>query len=136
MAISIPCAGKPAMKTPVSGAQYVVLDEKGNELAKGTTDQQGLVVHDVPKTGKYSIGVSDPPRDMFGKAMRISDALLPKFLRLLTPLPDAAIEALLAPGTNPRDSKLALAEALPSFFARDEQDLGGSRPRHQMLVKS
>lgn len=51
-----------ADKTPVSGAQYVVLDEKGNELAKGTTDQQGLVVHDVPKAGKYSIGVSDPPQ--------------------------------------------------------------------------
>jgi len=51
-----------ADKKPVSGAQYVVLDDAGNELAKGTTDVQGLVVHDVPKSGTYSIGVSDPPQ--------------------------------------------------------------------------
>jgi tyrosyl-tRNA synthetase len=59
-----------------------------------------------------SIGLSDAPTDMFGKAMRISDALLPKFLRLLTQIPDAQIEALLSPDKNPRDAKLTMAADL------------------------
>jgi tyrosyl-tRNA synthetase len=63
-----------------------------------------------------SIGLSDPPRDMFGAAMRISDDLLPKYLRLLTDLDDREIDALLAPGTNPRDAKLRLAEALVARY--------------------
>jgi tyrosyl-tRNA synthetase len=63
-----------------------------------------------------SIGLTDPPKQMFGMAMRISDALLPKYLRLLTDLEDAEIDALLAAGTNPRDAKLRLAEALVSRY--------------------
>jgi tyrosyl-tRNA synthetase len=75
-----------------------------------------------------AIGITDPPGEMFGRTMRISDALLPKFLRLVSDLPDAGIDALLAPGTNPRDAKLALAEAVVARYhsraqaraARDE----------------
>lgn len=59
-----------------------------------------------------SIGLTEAPREMFGLAMRISDALLPKYLRLVTDLPDAEIDALLAPGAHPRDAKLRLAESL------------------------
>jgi tyrosyl-tRNA synthetase len=44
--------------------------------------------------------------------MRISDALLPKFLRLLTDIPQAEIDALLAEGRNPRDAKLSMAADL------------------------
>jgi tyrosyl-tRNA synthetase len=63
-----------------------------------------------------SIGVDDPPDDVFGKAMSVSDALMPKYLRLLTDLPDAEVEALLAEGVNPRDAKLRLAEALVARY--------------------
>ena len=63
-----------------------------------------------------SIGLDDPPDDVFGKAMSVSDALMPKYLRLLTDLTDAEVEALLAPGVNPRDAKLRLAEALVSRY--------------------
>jgi tyrosyl-tRNA synthetase len=63
-----------------------------------------------------SIGVTDPPGEMFGRTMRLSDALLGKFLRLVSDLPDDEIAALLAPGTNPRDAKLRLAEALVARY--------------------
>jgi tyrosyl-tRNA synthetase len=63
-----------------------------------------------------SIGLEDAPADVFGKAMRVSDALLPKFLRLLTDLPDAEIEALLRPEVNPRDAKLRMAESLVARY--------------------
>lgn len=59
-----------------------------------------------------AIGLADAPDAKFGAAMRISDALLPKYLRLLTDLTDEAVEALLAPGAHPRDAKLAMAEAV------------------------
>ena len=80
-------------------------------LVEGTDGQAKM-----SKSLGNSIGVTDAPKDMFGLAMRISDALLPKFLRTLTDLPDAAIDALLAPGTNPRDAKLAMAEALVARY--------------------
>ncbi len=63
-----------------------------------------------------SIGLTDPPKEMFGKAMSISDALLPKYLRLATDLPDTDIDALLAPGVNPRDAKMRLAESLVARY--------------------
>jgi len=77
-----------------------------------------------------SIGLSDETKDMFGKTMRITDALLPKYLRLLTDLPDAEIEALLAPGVNPRDAKLRLGEAL---VARYHGADAGRREREEFL---
>jgi tyrosyl-tRNA synthetase len=58
-----------------------------------------------------SIGVTDPPKEMFGMGMRVSDDLLGKYLRLATDLPDDEIERLEAL-ENPRDAKLAMAEAL------------------------
>ncbi len=63
-----------------------------------------------------SIGLADPPKDVFGMAMRISDDLLARYLRLLTDLPDAEIDGLLAAGVNPRDAKLRLAEALVARY--------------------
>jgi tyrosyl-tRNA synthetase len=53
---------------------------------------------------------------MFAMGMRISDALLPKFLRLVTDLPDDEVAALLAPGVHPRDAKLRMAEALVARY--------------------
>jgi tyrosyl-tRNA synthetase len=80
-------------------------------LVEGTDGQAKM-----SKSLGNSIGVTERPKDMFGMAMRISDALLPKYLRLLTDLPDATVDALLAPGTNPRDAKLAMAEALVTRY--------------------
>jgi tyrosyl-tRNA synthetase len=73
-----------------------------------------------------AIGLSEPPKDMFGKAMRISDALLPKYLALATDLSDAKIAELLS--GHPMDAKLTMAESLVGRYhgaaagraARDE----------------
>ena len=80
-------------------------------LIEGTDGQAKM-----SKSLGNSIGLSDTPKDMFGLAMRISDALLPKYLRLVTELPDPEIDSLLAPGTNPRDAKLRLAESLVARY--------------------
>ena len=78
-------------------------------LVEGTDGQAKM-----SKSLNNAIGVTEAAGDMFGKAMRVSDALLPKYLRLLTDLTDAAIDALLA--GHPRDAKLAMAEALTGRY--------------------
>jgi tyrosyl-tRNA synthetase len=94
-------------------------------LVEGTDGQAKM-----SKSLGNSIGLTDEPRDMFGKAMCISDALLAKYLRLLTDLPDAEIDGLLAAGTNPRDAKLRLAEAL---VARYHGASEGTRQRDEFV---
>ena len=64
--------------------------------------------------GNY-IGVSDPPLEIFSKAMSISDDLMWKYYTLLTDLPPDQIEAERGRG-RPMDSKLALAGRLVADF--------------------
>jgi len=94
-------------------------------LVEGTDGQAKM-----SKSLGNSIGLADDTKDMFGKAMRIHDALLPKYLRLLTDLEEPAIEALLAPGVNPRDAKLGLGEALVARYHGAE---AGRREREEFL---
>jgi tyrosyl-tRNA synthetase len=61
-----------------------------------------------------AIGVDEAPKDMFGKAMRVSDALCPRFMRLATDLSEERIAALLA--GHPMEAKLAMAEALVARY--------------------
>jgi tyrosyl-tRNA synthetase len=77
-----------------------------------------------------SIGLSDAPKEQFGMCMRISDALLPKYLRLATDLPDAEIDAMLAPGLNPRDAKLRLGEEVVARYHGRE---AGRQEREEFL---
>ena len=60
--------------------------------------------------GNY-IGVTDPPREMFGKAMQIPDEPMPDYYRLLLdrPMPDA----------EPVEQKRELARSLVSVFHGD-----------------
>ena len=64
--------------------------------------------------GNY-IGVSDPPLEIFSKAMSISDELMWKYDTLLTDLTPDQIEAERGRG-RPMDSKLALAGRLVADF--------------------
>ena len=61
-----------------------------------------------------AIGLTDPPREMFGKAMSIPDELMGDYFRLGTDVPAAEVEALLA--GSPRDAKAALAAALVRLY--------------------
>ncbi len=76
-----------------------------------------------------AIGVSDRAKDVFGMGMRVPDVLLGKYLRLATDLPDEEIGRLEALD-NPRDAKLAMAEAL---VARYRGGVAGRREREEFL---
>lgn len=68
--------------------------------------------------GNY-IGVSEPPQDMFGKVMSISDSLMWRYFELLSFRPLAEVNGLrqaIADGANPRDIKMTLAMELVDRF--------------------
>jgi len=68
--------------------------------------------------GNY-IGITDPPDEMFGKIMSISDELMWRYFELLSFRPMSEIEdwrRAVAAGENPRDIKFRLAEELVTRF--------------------
>lgn len=68
--------------------------------------------------GNY-IGIEEPPDDMFGKLMKISDDLMWRYFELLSFRSQADIDALRAAvddGRNPRDVKFELAMELVGRF--------------------
>jgi tyrosyl-tRNA synthetase len=78
-------------------------------LLEGTDGQEKM-----SKSLQNCIGLTDPPKDMFGMAMRVGDELLPKYLRLATGLsPEEAKTLLEGP---PMEAKLAMAEALVARY--------------------
>lgn len=91
--------------------------------------------------GNY-IGVQEPPDDMFGKIMSISDELMWRYYELLSwrPMVEvAALRAVAASGErNPRDIKFALGEELvdrfhgPGAGARARQGFIARFQRHQL----
>ncbi|HBB02985.1 MAG: tyrosyl-tRNA synthetase, tyrosyl-tRNA synthetase [Candidatus Peregrinibacteria bacterium GW2011_GWF2_38_29] len=73
-------------------------------------------------TGNY-IGINEPPKDMFGKTMSISDNLIIKYFELTTNVPLKEIkkmEKAMAEGENPRNLKVKLAHELVSFYHSKE----------------
>ncbi len=68
--------------------------------------------------GNY-VGISEPPQEMFGKLMSISDPLMWRYFELLSFQPDDVVEkwrAEVAGGRNPRDIKVELAQELVARF--------------------
>ena len=68
--------------------------------------------------GNY-VGVNDPPNEMFGKLMSISDALMWRYFELLSFTPLATIERWkkeIEGGANPRDVKVRLAQEIVERF--------------------
>ncbi|MBU6421344.1 MAG: tyrosine--tRNA ligase [Gammaproteobacteria bacterium] len=68
--------------------------------------------------GNY-IGISEPPGEMFGKLMSISDQLMWRYLELLSFRPVKEIEKFkreITDGANPRDIKFRLAEEIVARF--------------------
>jgi tyrosyl-tRNA synthetase len=59
--------------------------------------------------GNY-IGISEPPEEIYGKTMSIPDALIEKYLRLISGLNPNEVDAVLK--LKPRDAKAALARQL------------------------
>ena len=68
--------------------------------------------------GNY-IGIHEPPADMFGKLMSISDELMWRYFELLSARPLSEIKKLraaVADGRNPRDVKFELAAEIVDRF--------------------
>jgi tyrosyl-tRNA synthetase len=69
--------------------------------------------------GNY-IGITEPPREMFGKVMSISDELMWRYYDLLTDLPPSEIETMKAScasgDRNPRDLKAKLGRRIIADF--------------------
>lgn len=94
------------------------------------------------------IGIAEPPGEMFGKIMSISDSLMWRYFDLLSLRPGAEIAGLkraVEDGLNPREAKFALAEEMVARFhanadaARARQDFidqfsRGQTPRDMPTV--
>lgn len=61
-----------------------------------------------------AVGLTDSPREMFGKAMSLPDALMPDWFRMASSLTPEAAESALA--GSPRDAKAALAADLVATY--------------------
>jgi tyrosyl-tRNA synthetase len=65
------------------------------------------------------VGITEPPNEMFGKLMSISDELMWRYYELLSFRAQREIEDLrreCATGRNPRDAKVALAQEIVARF--------------------
>jgi tyrosyl-tRNA synthetase len=76
--------------------------------------------------GNY-VGITEPPAEMFGKLMSVSDPLMYRYYELLTDEPAARIEdwkkEAAAGKLNPRDLKVRLAKTvIADFWGADEAD--------------
>ena len=68
--------------------------------------------------GNY-VGINEPPREIFGKLMSISDTLMWRYIELLsfaTPREVAAKREAVERGANPRDIKVDLAKEIVARF--------------------
>jgi tyrosyl-tRNA synthetase len=85
--------------------------------------------------GNY-IGLTEPPEEIYGKTMSIPDTLIEKYLRLVSGLDSAELDAVLA--MRPRDAKAALARQLVKRLhgeeaaARAEADFESKFRKHEM----
>lgn len=73
----------------------------------------------MSKTYGNAIGIQEPPEEIYGKLMSLSDAAMWRYFELLSLRPEAELAALrarVAAGGNPRDAKLELAGELTARF--------------------
>lgn len=69
--------------------------------------------------GNY-IGVAESPENQFGKVMSVPDEPMRQYFTLLTELPMAEVDRLLAAGVNPRDAKEVLGKSIVAQYNGDE----------------
>ncbi|HEX8920409.1 MAG TPA: tyrosine--tRNA ligase, partial [Pyrinomonadaceae bacterium] len=84
------------------------------------------------------IGINEPPAEMFGKVMSISDELMWRYYELLTDLRAEEITALRAAAEsgerNPRDIKVELAKQLITDF-HSAEDAGQAEEEFNRIFK-
>ena len=81
-------------------------------------------VQKMSKSLGNAIGVNEPPFEMFGKLMQVSDELMWRYWTLLTDLPQSEIDAMrtqVAAGTlHPMEAKKAMARTITAGFSSDD----------------
>ncbi|MGH8603187.1 MAG: tyrosine--tRNA ligase, partial [Gammaproteobacteria bacterium] len=83
-------------------------------LLEGTDGAQKM-----SKSLNNYVGINEPPQEMFGKLMSISDELMWRYVSLLSLRGKAALEAwkrAVAEGANPRDYKVLFAQEMVTRF--------------------
>jgi tyrosyl-tRNA synthetase len=83
--------------------------------------------------GNY-IGVNEPPREMFGKAMSVSDELMWRYLELVMCAEPADVEALKS--GHPREAKDELARRIVARFHGTEAAIGASAEFARVFSRS
>jgi len=109
----------------------------GRELQKAF-DQEPQVVMTLPllegldgvqkmsKSLNNYVGVTDTPKDMFGKIMSVGDDLMWRYFELILCKPQAEIDALKAAGENPRFVKDRMAQEIITKFHSEEEGKAAS----------
>ena len=77
-------------------------------------------VNKMSKSLGNHVAINDPPEQMFGKLMSVSDSFIAKYLTLLTDTDEAAIKEierqLAARAINPRDAKAGMAHTVVAQY--------------------
>jgi tyrosyl-tRNA synthetase len=73
-------------------------------------------VHKMSKSLGNHIGITEPPEEMYGKIMSLSDDLMLRYFELLSLAPEEQLKAIRAKATHPMEAKKALASELVGRF--------------------
>ena len=92
-------------------------------------------VQEVSKSLGNYIGINEPPQEIFGKVMSISDDLMWRYYELCTDLSPAEIAAMRASDRNPRDVKVDLAKKIVGDFY-SQSDAGRAEQEFNAVFRS
>lgn len=85
------------------------------------------------------IGISDSPKDMFGKTLSIPDRLIHQYFVLATNVPNAEVEEikkqLSDPSSNPRDTKRRLAREIVTLYHSADSAMAAQDEFDRIFVK-
>jgi tyrosyl-tRNA synthetase len=88
--------------------------------------------------GNY-IGITEPPSEIYGKTMSISDDLMPEYYRLATALSggevDLLLEQLKSGNIHPRDAKMRLAREIVALYHGEAAALAAEEGFKQVFQK-
>ena len=84
--------------------------------------------------GNY-VGIDEPPSEMFGKVMSISDDLMWRYYELLTDSTAEEIERMKTSGENPRNIKVNLAKLIIKDFHSSESASEAEEEFNRRFVK-
>ncbi len=88
--------------------------------------------------GNY-IGITEPPGEIYGKAMSISDEIMPEYFHLATDLSTNEVEAILSDlesgHLHPRDAKMRLASEIVTLYHSPEAAKEAEKQFRQVFQK-